>query len=204
MPPAPIARYAGTRERHELTHNPPMDWCPACMMGQDKEKPHQVPIELLEREPGRPVLTMYICFMECAARPADVAVIKRSAGYPPVAGALAGGDEFATTVVVVDKDTGSVRAFGAQTKQVFDFLVQGVIDMMNRLHLRAAMLASDNKPTTLRLKAAIRDARGHPTALQESPVRDSNSNGSTESSIRWWQGKARIFAAAWGRCAAVA
>ena len=118
-------------------------------------------------------------------------MIKRSAGEPPAAGALPGGDEFATTLVVVDKDTGSVRAFGVRTKQVSDFLVQGVIDMMNRLHLRAVTLMDDNESTILRLKATIRDAREHPTILQESQVRDSKSNGFIESSIRWWQVKAR-------------
>ena len=162
-------------------------------MGQDQEKPHRVPIELLEREPGRPILAMDFCFMKCAASPADVAVIRQSEGGPPAAGALPGGDEFATTLVVVDKDTGSVRAFGVRTKQVSDFLVQGVIDMMDRLHLRATTLMSDNEPTILKLKATIRDAREHPTTLQESHVRDSKSNGFIESSIRWWQVKARTI-----------
>ena len=78
-----------------------------------------------------------------------------------------------------------------RTKQVSDFLVQGVIDMMDRLHLRATTLMSDNEPTILKLKATIRDAREHPTILQESHERDSKSNGFIESSIRWWQVKAR-------------
>ena len=98
MPPAPVAPDASTRERHELTHHPPMDWCPACVMGQDKEKPHRVPIELLEREPGQPVLAMDFCSMKCAAGPAYVAVIRQSTGDPPAAGAFPGGDGFATTL----------------------------------------------------------------------------------------------------------
>ena len=111
-------------------------------------------------------------------------------------------DLFSTTLVIVDRDTGCLRAVAVPTKAtgaLDDYLAKCVVGFCDRLALGNVELKSDNEPTIKALKqraVAIRmkeKGEAVKTFVREGSVKDSASMGAVESTIRWWQVKARTL-----------
>ena len=96
------------KEVHELTHLPPQPWCEHCVRGRGTENPHKR-VTFERAEPTLPVIAFDFCF------------IKTSGIIPGVTA-----DEGATCLVLLDVDTGYMKAAPAAGKTVTDYLMRAV------------------------------------------------------------------------------
>ena len=74
------------------------------------------------------------------------------------------------------------------------YLRASVVQFLDRLNLGRVGLLSDNGPTVIALKEAVKKDRvGKETDLREGTLRDSQPCGLAESNLRQWQIKARTL-----------
>ena len=90
---------------HELTHLPPQPWCEQCVRGRGTENPHKR-VTFERAESTLPVVAFDFCF------------IKTSGIVPDVTA-----DEGATCLVLLDVNTGYMKAEPAAGKTVTDYLI---------------------------------------------------------------------------------
>ena len=111
-------------------------------------------------------------------------------------------DLFSTTLAMVDRDTGCLRAVAVPTKAVGaldNYLVKCVAGFCDRLSLCNVELKSDNEPTIMAIKEQVATLHlkekgdAAKTFVTEGSVKDSASMGAVEATIRWFQVKARTL-----------
>ncbi len=95
----PAEPSADKTTRQELTHYPSAPWCIHCIVGKGKELPH------------RRILADATVLLDTHLLIADYCFIKTNAGVTDA------DEQFATTLVVVDKDTGAVAAMSLPSKE---------------------------------------------------------------------------------------
>jgi len=104
---------------------------------------------------------------------------------------------FATTLVMIDRDTQMIRAIAMPTKVVTDYSVQTVVGFCDKLNLDLISLKTDGGPAIVapagRVKLARHTSGKKATDLEEGSLKDSQSMGPIEGPIRWLQARARIF-----------
>ena len=106
------------REVHELTRLPPQPWCEQCVRGRGTENPHKrVTFELAEST------LLAIAF--------DFCFIKTSGIVPGVTA-----DEGATCLVLLDVDTGYMKAVPAAGKTVTGYLIEGGRRLVEQFYRR--------------------------------------------------------------------
>ena len=152
-------------EQHELTHLPFRSWCRHCVRAKGKESPHH------ESSPG--------------------GVSKFATDYMFMG-------EDGTPITILAGDDGKTKAFFAD----FLYLAKARVTLTQEKHLRTTcsstghqkvMLQSDQEPSIIDVK---HKAGAHiPTEIvyEESPVGDSNANGSIERAIQTIQGQIRAI-----------
>jgi hypothetical protein len=95
----PAERSAEEEARRELTHYPSAPWCIHCIVGKGRELPH------------RRILADAVAPLDQHLLLADDCFIKTNAGVTDA------DEQFATTLVVVDKDTGAVALMSSPSKE---------------------------------------------------------------------------------------
>ena len=125
------------KEVHELTHLPSQPWCEQCIRGRGTENPHKrVTFERVEST--LPAIAFDFCF------------IKTSGIVPGVTA-----DEGATCLVLLDVDTGYMKAVPAAGKTVTDYLIEGGRRFIEQFFRRRVRLRCDGEPTTLAYGARL-------------------------------------------------
>ena len=117
MAALPAEPSADEKARHELTHYPSAAWCIHCIVGKGKELPHRRILADAVAPLGQHMLFADCCF------------IKTNAG-------VTDDDEpYASTFVVVDKDTGAVAAVSLPSKEATPFATELVASFIDRCGL---------------------------------------------------------------------
>ena len=110
----PAEPSAEEKARHELTRYPSAPWCIHCIVGKGKELPHRRILADAVAPLDQHMFFASYCFIETNAGVTDA------------------DEQFATTLVVVDKDTGAVAAMSLPSKEASPIL-HGVCRELHRL-----------------------------------------------------------------------
>ena len=121
------------KDVHELAHLHPQWWCGQCVKGRGTENPHKR-VTFERPVSTHSVIAFYVCF------------IKTSGIVPGVTA-----DEGATCLVLLDVDTGYMKAVPAAGKTVTDCLVEGGKRFIEQFFRRQVRLRCDGEPTTFGL-----------------------------------------------------
>ena len=188
--PDPGQPTARERALHDLLHMPFRTWCYDCLQGQGKDRYHL----RLEEEDGVARIAMDYMFLT------ERGVTRNSAE----ADEWAKGGECVTVLVMKDFRFKSIWAYPVEHKGTLqtDWVVKAIIEDLDTCGLgscrvvtktdqEAAIVNVQNEIVKLRLKSG---ADG--TALENSRVGDSNSNGTVERAIGEFGGVVRTYRSA--------
>ena len=101
------------RDLHNLVHPPAADWCESCILGQAPEKRHDtVPVEMYPMIPR----------------------VQIDFGFTKAASGASVEDDFSTTMIAVDRDTGMAASFVTATKDCDAYVVRRLTNFVDRLH----------------------------------------------------------------------
>ena len=92
---------------------------------------------------------------------ADYCFIKTNAGVTDA------DEQFATTLVVVDKDTGAVAAMSLPSKEAPPFATEFIASFIDRCGLTKVTLRTDGEASMTSLADNVKDKREHGTILQQ-------------------------------------
>ncbi len=91
---------------------------------------------------------------------ADYCFIRTSAGVTDA------DEKVATTLVVVDKDTGAVATMSLPSKEATPFATEFVASFIDRCGLATVALRTDGEPAMTSLADRVKDRREHGAILQ--------------------------------------
>jgi hypothetical protein len=147
----PAELSANEKARRELTRYPSASWCIHCIVGKGKELPHRRILADAIAPPDQHMFFAGSCFIKINASVSDAA------------------EQFATTLVVVDKDTGAVAAMSLPSKEATPFATEFVASFIDRCGLIRVTLRTDGEPAMTSLADKVKDKREHGTILQQAP-----------------------------------
>ena len=178
----------GQREEHNLTHFPFRSWCRACVLGRAKDKPSRK-IKAQFAESVLPRVRMDYCFLT-----EDVDKESGEHGETEVESART----TITVAVMQDSLTKSVWAYAVESKgSMEEWMVQQACEDLETIGLKneRIVLKSDQEPAMVDVLKEIQKKRecDFGSALDNSRVGDSDSNGTIESAIGSFEGVARTL-----------
>ena len=185
---APYTPSAREVEAHELTHCPPRQWCDHCVKGQSKDVPHAtIKGDLSESSIVR--VMMDYCFLTEDA-------VGQSTDHEETEKAKTS----LTVLVLVESLCRSIWAYAVESKGASEaWVVEQILEDMQTVGLsnERIILKTDQEPSITELQRSIVEARaGHGTAIENSRVGDSNSNGRVERAIQDFKGLVRTLRSA--------
>ena len=173
---------------HELTHCPYRSWCDHCVRGQAKDSPHRtIAGEFADESIVRVVLDY--CFFQEDLKPEDVEE-KNTAS-----------DKMTMTVLVMLETlchsiwAYTVRSKGASEAWVAEHIVEDM-ETVGVTEERLIVKADQEISITDVQKAVVKLRSGYGTAIDQSRVGDSNSNGKIERAIQDFKGLVRTLRSA--------
>ena len=162
----------GSSRAHSL---PPQPWCELCVRGRGTENPHKR-VTFERAESTLPVVAFDFCF------------IKTSGIVPGVTA-----DEGATCFVLLDVDSGYMKAVRAAGKTVTDCLtIESGRRFVEQFFRRRVRLSCDGEPTTLACGARLKELLLESVVLELTPRHDSQANPS-ERAIRTLEEQVKYF-----------
>ncbi len=172
-------------EDHELTHCPYRAWCDHCVRGQAKDDAHMtIKGDLAESSVVRVV--MDYCFLkegvtEKATAHEDSTTAKTSM----------------TVVVMMETLCHSLWAYAVESKGAGEvWMTEQIVEDIETVGLanERIIVKADQEPAIIDVQRGVAKARaGHGTALENSKVGDSNSNGRIERCIQDFKGLVRTL-----------
>ena len=174
-------------EEHELTHCPYRAWCDACVKGQAKDDGHPTVKSDYADSTVTRVIMDYCFFQE------DVtAKITEHEGTTTARTSM-------TVMVVLETLCHSIWAYAVEAKGAGEaWISDQAIEDMETIGIsgeRIIMKADQEKSITDVQKSIARARAGHGTAIEQSRVGDSNSNGKIERCIQDFKGLVRTMRA---------
>ncbi len=168
------------REQHELTHCPPRSWCDHCMKGQAKDDSHvSVSGDLAESDVVRVAIDYCFFQEEMAAQEAKMIL---------------------TVLVMAETLCHSIWAYAVGTTGVAEAWVsEQIVEDMDTIGLanERIITKADQEASITDVQNSIVAARGsRGTAIEQSKVGDSNSNGRIERAIQDFKGLVRTLRSA--------
>jgi hypothetical protein len=158
------------REIHELTHCDFQSWCEVCQRAKGRDNPHHG----LKNQPrSRGTSSIVMDFGIFDTDDAGNAHMKA--------------DEFATTLVIADNDTGYPAAISTPSKaeRSLDFMCEMVCRFITLMRHDTVEVHCDNEPAIIALQKAIQKKRlPQVTRLTNTPLYSSESNGRAERAIQ--------------------
>ena len=166
-------------DEHMITHLPFRSWCPHCIRGKSKGKPHR------KSDRGNreiPTVAMDYTFMF------DTQNENEEKGMP----------------ILVMKDikqdevgTGMLFAQVVPAKGVQPYAVKTLAGVVAQLGHQEVILKSDGEASIVALKEAAKRERMERIVLENSPVKESKSNGAIEAAVQQVQGQFRVMKTRW-------
>ena len=175
MAKAPAKPSKEEVEEHMVTHLPFRSWCPHCVRGKSKGKPHG---KANKGNHEVPTIALDYTFMY------DTQNEGEEKGMP----------------ILVMKDikqdeTGPGMLFAqvVPAKGVQPYAVKALAGVVAQLGHQEVILKSDGEPAIVALKEAAKRERMERIVLETSPVKDSKSNGAIEAAVQQVQGQFRVM-----------
>ena len=162
------------KRRHFLTHTPSAPWCVHCICGKGVDSAHSRTAG--GHAPSAPLVCADYCFMKTELGVAQDA-----------------SEEFHTTLVLCERDSGMTAAMALPNKECSEFTTAWVVDFLQRLGLDRVTLRTDGEPSTTRLARAVAAVRPGGTRLEEAPKHSSASICCVERAHRTVQGQTRTL-----------
>eukprot|EP00971_Amphidinium_carterae_P348484 6490516-Amphidinium_carterae.1 len=131
-PPTPTA---AERAAHELTHLPVAGWCEACLAGKARATPHVMTHPVVQQERRPPDVQLDLIFL--GGR--DVDVVTRAES--PVKDS-----NMVPVLTAVDVQTGNPLAVAQPSKTVTEYMIQVVLEFLERLAHGRVLLFADGEP----------------------------------------------------------
>ncbi|CAK0856887.1 unnamed protein product, partial [Prorocentrum cordatum] len=119
-------------------------WCEACVRGNETTKPHKT-LTFDQKDTGKAQITLDFCYLKTNGDWTEIGELE-----PPAA------DIFATTLVMVDRDTLMFNAVSMPTKAVTDYAIASVSSFIEGMHLTTADIKTDVEPTIVNLVEEVR------------------------------------------------
>ena len=164
------------RVRHEVSHTPYTSWCPACVAGRGRSDRHSIAHE--REEHTVPVVCIDYCYLSGKAD-------EDSGKATPILAMRHCHDGWLDALALPSKGTQhsySAKALAARLAAAGHAQI---------------ILRSDQEPAIVELKRAAakicREEHGQDIILEESPVAESQSNGSAEEACRSVKGMTRTL-----------
>ena len=174
-PKIPIKPSQDEVDEHMLTHLPFRSWCPHCVRGKAKGKPHRKQTGTTKEIP-----TVSLDYMFMHGNQEE--------------------DEERGMPILVVKDepkegtgTGMVFAYAVPQKGVQPYAVKKLAETIGQLGHPEIVLKSDGEPAIVALKEAAKRERAERIVTEETPVKESKSNGGIENAIQQIQGQFRAM-----------
>ena len=173
---------------HDLTHMPFRSWCPHCVRGRGKAKPHFKRDVEEDAEDKIPTVAIDYCFQKkCAVSEARQ-------------------EKMITTLVMKETPTGSIVSIVAPRKGKDDYVVRKIIDALKALGNQKVriIIKSDGEPAIKALVKLVQQRREMEhivdtgsaragTLIEEAPLNDSASNGGAEKAVQEVEGHVRTW-----------
>ena len=158
----PIPETPAHRQRdiHELTHLPPVPWCPACVSGQAADDPHRRRQDA--RDSGLDVASFDHCDISL-----EVGMFNKKFKFK----------------VLVSHRSGAVAALEGP-KDVTEHMVRFVCDMLETWGFGVCVLKCENEPAEMALQNAVVRTRQFKTIPGHTPRYSQGSLGHCESAIK--------------------
>ena len=175
-------------DEHEITHCPPRSWCDHCVKGQFRDEPHRlVTGEFAESSVVR-VAMDYCFFTEDVAAEESEHIDKTTARVSM------------TVLVLVESMCRSIWAYAVQGKGAGEqWVAEQIAEDLETIGIteERLILKADQEPSITELQRNVAKVRaGHGTAIEQSRVGDSNSNGRVERAIQDFKGLTRTMRSA--------
>ncbi len=175
-------------EDHELTHCPYRQWCEHCVRGQAKDDPHRS-MTAEESQTSVTRITMDYCYLTEKAEVTSTEHEESSKAKTSM------------TVLVMKEDLcGSVWAYAAEAKGSGEqWMIDQIVEDIETVGLteERIILKADQEAAITDLQHGVVKARAaHGTALEQSRVGDSNSNGKVERAVQDVKGLIRTLRSA--------
>ncbi|CAK0790198.1 unnamed protein product, partial [Prorocentrum cordatum] len=159
----PAAPTDEERAAHELLHLTRAPWCEACVRGNETTKPRKT-LTFDQKDTGKAQITLDFCYLKTNGDWTEIGDEE-----PPAA------DIFPTTLVMADRGTLMFNAVSMPTKAVTDYAIASVSSFIEGCISRRRLSKS----------IKLEEKRGN--------LKDSQSMGAIEASIRWFQAKVRTY-----------
>ena len=149
-------------EEHNIDHSKFRSWCPHCVKGKAKCYPHLMNRNKQQREV--PKVSIDYAFVDDSKDKRD-----EEKGMP--------------IIIMKDTETGMKFARVVPKKGVEPYAVSRVAADIKNLGYRKIIFKSDQEPSIVALKQAVKGALDIKVITEESPVADHQSNGEIENTI---------------------
>ena len=175
-------------EDHDLSHCPPRSWCVHCVKGQAKDFRHEtVRGDYAESLVAR--VCMDYCFLTEGVKKTEDSNAKVEMAKTSL-----------TVLVMTETECKSIWAYAVEVKGVSDpWIVEQIVEDLETIGLteERLVLKTDQESSITDLQKEIALARkGHGTAIENSRIGDSNSNGRVERAIQDVEGLIRTLRSA--------
>ena len=147
-------------DAHNVTHLPFRAWCPACVAGKSRDRPHRKAES--DENKGVPQVVFDYCFM-------------------------AGEGDEETVAIQVAKDRRTRMIFSHMVPRKGLVSMHGAEELIKdiaKLGHREVVLKSDNEPALRSVQEEVKRRREDPTILENSPVGDSRAIGAAERAVQ--------------------
>ena len=184
---SPAEPSQAERDEHDLTHCTYRSWCDACVRGQAKDDAHStVPAEYSES--SIPRVTMDYAFLTESGRTKAEEDAELTAKM------------YMTILVLVESMCRSVWTYAVESKGASEMWLESQIledfDTIGLTNEKLIIKADQEASITEVQKMLVKSRAGHGTALEQSRVGDSNSNGRVERAVQDVKGLVRTHRAA--------
>ena len=172
-------------EEHELTHCPYRSWCEHCVKGQAKDDDHPaVKVDLAESTIVRVI--MDYCFLQEGVTTKKTEAEERTTAKSSM-----------TVMVMLETLCHSIWAYAVQAKGATEaWMAEQIVEDLETVGVanERIIMKADQEPAITEVQRSIAAARaGHGTAIEQSKVGDSNTNGKIERCIQDFKGLVRTM-----------
>ena len=188
IPRAPRTPSQQEIDDHEVTHCPFRSWCEHCVKGQGKDDPHCV-VAAAYADSSVVRVSMDYCFFTEGAKATETDHEDSTKATVSM-----------TVMLMVESLFRSMWAYAVQCKGATDeWLAEQITNDLETIGLAGERLIikADQEPAITEVQRAVAEARAKSgTAIEQSRVGDSNSNGRVERAIQDFKGLTRTMRSA--------
>ena len=161
-------------DHRRASHIPYRSWCKWCVEGRGLHDHHQSGVEQDKLDKCIPCVSTDYLF---------IGDQKTAAGHNPILGTY-------------DNGTDTIKVYNTKRKGVVAWLPRAIASDMEALGYGGCRVSikSDQEKAVMAVKRAVAEERSVPTAMLESPVRESQCNGKMEKAVQNWRWRTTLGA----------